>query len=267
MNPFRIALAQVEPQLFQKEANLEKAEQAIHQAVSQHASAVLFPELYLTGYSLGTRAVEMAESPEGPSIRRVADLARRYQIAVVMGYAELSPEGQGAYDAAIALNDQGQVVGSYRKVHLFQAETGWFLPGNDSMILDFGLGPVGLLICYDLEFPETARQLALQGARWIAVCTGNMQPNQHLQEVYLQARAAENRLWIALANRVGCEGALTFFGGSGVADPAGSLVVQAGEKETLLVADIDLDRAGQARLNADYLVDRRPDLYRRWVES
>lgn len=267
MDPFRVALAQLEPHLYDKEANLAKAEEAIRQAASQHAAAVLFPELYLTGYSLGERVLEMAEPLDGPSVRRVADLAHRYGVAVIMGFAELRPGANRAFDAAFAVNAHGQVCGSYHKMHLFQDETRWFQAGQEFSIIDFGLGPAGLLICYDLEFPEAARELALRGAKWIAVCTGNMLPNQHLQEVYLQARAAENRLWVALANRTGSEASLTFFGGSAVANPNGMLAAQAGDTETLLVADIDLTLSSQARLNADYLADRRPDLYYSQAQS
>jgi predicted amidohydrolase len=266
MDQFRIALAQLESHLFDKERNLAKAEEYIRQAAARGAAVVLFPELYLTGYSLGERAVALAESCQGPSVRRVADLASRYRIAIMMGYAELSPDGQQAFDAAFVVDAQGQVSGSYRKMHLFQTETSWFLSGDDPCVINFGLGPVGLLICYDLEFPEAVRELALRGAQWIAICTGNMIPNQHLQEIYIQARAAENRLWVALANRVGREQETTFFGGSAVADPHGVLVAQAGDGETLLIADIDPTRADQARLNADYLADRRQQLYRKWAD-
>ena len=262
MDQFRISLAQLEPQLFDKEANLAKAEESICLAASNGAAAILFPELFLTGYSLGQRAVEMAENNDGPSVRRVAELARRHQIAVIMGYAELSPDGKHAYDAIFVVNAQGHVAGSYHKIHLFQAENGWFLPGDEFSVIDFGLGPVGLLICYDLEFPESARTLALKGAKWIATCTGNMVPNQHIQGIYVQSRAAENNLWVAITNRVGHEGNLTFFGESAVADPYGKLVCQAGDKETILFADIDLTKVDQARLNGDYLTDRTPDLYR-----
>ncbi len=261
MDQFRVALAQVTSKLFDKESNLVKAEDYIQQAASQKAAAILFPELYLTGYSLGKRAFEIAETIEGPSIRRVAELAARSAIAIVMGFAELTPDGKHAYDACFVVNAHGQISGCYRKTHLFHAETGWFLPGDAACVLDFGLGPTGLLICYDLEFPEAARELALRGAQWIATCTGNMTPNQHLQEIIVQTRAAENRLWVALANRVGCEGDLTFFGGSAVADPYGNLIVQGGEDEALVFAQVDLSRADQARLNADYLSDRRPQLY------
>jgi predicted amidohydrolase len=267
MDQFQIALAQCEPRLFDKESNLAKAEEAIRRAAALDASLVLFPELYLTGYSLGERTLALAEPYDGLSVRRVADLARRYRIAVIMGYAELSPDGQTAFDAAFVVDGGGQVLGSYRKMHLFQAETGLFVPGESPCVIDFGLGPVGILICYDLEFPEAARELALRGARWIATCTGNMVPNQHLQEIYVQARAAENRVWVALTNRIGREGELTFFGGSAVADPYGELIAQAGDGESLLLAGIDLARADRARLNADYLADRRAQHYSKWAEQ
>ncbi len=262
MNQFRIALAQLAPVLFDKEHNLARAAEAIRTAASGGAAAILFPELYLTGYSLGEHAVEAAEPEDGPSIQRVAELARDHHIAVLMGYAALHPNGRQAYDAVLAVDPMGQVAGIYRKMHLFHAETGWFLPGDRPALLDFGLGRVGVLVCYDLEFPEAVRELALHGAQWVATCTGNMVPNQHLQEIFVQARAAENRLWVAVANRVGREGEMTFFGGSAAADPSGQMIVQADDQERIVFADIDLARAEQARLNADYLADRRPDLYR-----
>ena len=265
MTSLRIALAQFAPRLFEKAHNLSIAEQAIRQAAAQGAQVILFPELFLTGYSLGDRALEMAEALDGPSIRRVAEWAAQRQMAVIMGFAELSPDGRAAYDSAFVVDPWGRVRGAYRKIHLYHQEADWFLPGEAFCLLDFGFGPTGLLICYDLEFPEAARQLALMGAQWIAVCTGIMAPNQHLQDIYVQARAAENRLWVAVANRVGREGELVFFGRSALADPWGAQVAQAGEEETLLIADIDLTRAAQARLNADYLADRRPELYRRMV--
>jgi predicted amidohydrolase len=264
MDPFRIVLAQIEPTLYDKSANLVKAEQAVRRAAHLGAQAIVFPELYLAGYSLGGRAVEMAETVEGPSISRMADLAGVSRMAVIMGYPELSPDGAHVFDSAFIADSQGRIAGNYRKIHLYQDENRWFIPGEEPCVLDFGLGPVGVLVCYDLEFPEAARELALRGAGWVAVCTGNMLPNRHLQQVYLQARAAENRIWVALANRVGQEANLTFFGGSGVADPNGDLVAEAGTQETLLVAEIDLGKAARAKLNADYLADRKPDLYRTW---
>ncbi len=263
MRKFRIALAQLAPVLFDKEQNLAKAAEAVRQAAEQGASAILFPELYLTGYSLGERAVEMAESLEGISVQRVKELAAIHHIAILMGFAELSDDQQHAHDALLIADANGRIAGVYRKTHLFHAERSWFLPGEEFLVIDFGLGPTGVLICYDLEFPEAARQLRLRGAQWIATSTGNMIPNQHMQEIFVQSRAAENRIWVAVANRVGSEGSLEFFGGSAVADPGGELTACAGPGESILFAEIDLDRAEQASLNADYLSDRRPELYQK----
>ena len=261
MDKFRIALAQLEPKLFDKEHNLTKAEWAIRQAAENGAQVILFPELYLTGYRLAERAVEFAETLNGPTVSAATKLAADHQIAVIMGYAELAPGGQQAYDTVFITDATGQVVGNYRKIHLFHAEKEWFIPGDTPLVVDFGLGKTGFLICYDLEFPEAARELALRGAQWIATSTGNMLPNQHLQEVFIQSRALENHLWVAVANRVGREAEIEFFGGSAVADPTGTLIAQADDKERLLYVDIDLRSAEQARLNADYLADCRLDLY------
>ena len=261
LDRFRIALAQLEPKLLDKAHNLARAEQAIRFAAENGAAVTLFPELFLTGYSLGQRAVEYGEALDGPSAAHVAALARTYRIAVLMGFAELAGDGRGAYDAVLIVDARGNTVGSYHKVHLFHEEATWFLPGDRLRVFDFGLGPTGVQICYDLEFPEPAREMAVRGARWVATCTGNMLPNQHLQEVFIQSRAAENHVWVAAANRVGREGDIQFFGGSAVADPMGTLIAQAGDSETILFADIDLGHAEPARLNADYLADRRPDVY------
>jgi predicted amidohydrolase len=102
-----------------------------------------------------------------------------------MGYAELSPDKQHAFDAVLVVDAQGRISGSYQKIHMFHAEKEWFLAGDQLLIVDFGLGRTGVLICYDLEFPEAVRQIALRGARWVATCTGNMKPNQHIQEIFI----------------------------------------------------------------------------------
>ncbi len=157
----------------------------------------------------------------------------------MLRFAESSLDGLGDSCRFVA-NAQGQISGSYHKIHLFHAEAGWFLPGDQFKVMDFGLGPAGLLICYDLEFPEAVRELALRGAKWVATCTGNMLPNQHLQEIFVQSRAAENHVWVAVANRVGREAGMEFFGESAVADPGGVMTVRANDQETILFADIDL---------------------------
>ncbi len=261
---FRIALAQLASQPFDKAANLKKAEDYIHQAARQDAQIIIFPELYLTGYSLGRRAVELAEQLDGPSVSQVADLARRHAIAIVMGFAELAPNGQAAYDAAFVVTPTGAAAPlSYRKTHLYHHEKDWFATGAQTAVVPTNFGQMGLMICYDVEFPELSRTLTLQGADWLAVPTAVMRPYEHIQEVCVQARALENHRWLISANRVGREGALEFFGRSVVCDPFGRILAQADTSETLLLADIDLSLNEEARQEGDYLSDRRPELYRR----
>jgi predicted amidohydrolase len=264
MDQFRIALAQLKPRLFDKKANLAMAEKTISQASDNGAAVIVFPELFLTGYNLGSRAVELAESLDGPSARQIANLAMKYHIAVLMGFAERNQDLERMpFDSVLIVGSEGNIAGSYQKIHLFHSESRYFQAGSHPLVIDFGLGPTGILVCYDLEFPEAVRVLALGGACWIAACTGNMVPNQHLQEIFIQSRAAENRLWVAVANRTGSEGELTFFGESAVADPTGNLVTKAGGKDGIKYADIDLGASAKAKLNADYLADRRPEVYQR----
>ncbi len=259
---FKVALAQTEPRLFDKEFNLEKAEQLIRQAALEEAAAIVFPELHLTGYLVGERAAEMAEPVDGPSVKRVAELSLSHHIMVFMGFVEQNASGGKPYDSVFITGSQGEILGVYQKMHLYSLEKGWFSPGEKPLVFQSRLGRVGPLICYDVEFPEAARMLALRGAQWLAVSTANMKPNEHLYDVVVQSRALENRVWLASANRVGREGPFEFFGRSAVSDPCGNIVAQAGGEECLLTFDIDFDQIETARrVDTDYLMDRRPGLY------
>lgn len=153
----------------------------------------MFPELHLTGYTLGERAVELAETTGGPYVSRVCALARAHHIAVMMGHAELDASGGHAYNAVFLTDSAGNVLGSYHKIHLYGKENGWLAPGTRAEVFDSEQGCLGPMICYDVEFPELSRILALQGAEWLAIPTANFRPFEHEQEILLQARAMENR--------------------------------------------------------------------------
>jgi predicted amidohydrolase len=259
---FKVALAQTEPRLFDKAFNLEKAEHFIHQAALADAAVAVFPELHLTGYLVGEHAQELAELVDGPSVKRVAEMSRANHIGVIMGFVEQNANGGKPYDSVFITSAHGEILGSYRKMHLYRLEKECFLPGDEPQVLRSNTGRFGALICYDVEFPEAARLLALRGAQWLAVSTANMRPNEHLYDVVAQSRALENRVWLASANRVGGEETLEFFGRSAVSDPYGNIVAQAGSEECLLTIEIDLGRIDAARsIDTDYLADRRPALY------
>ncbi len=262
MNKFRIALAQTKPVLFDKTQNVHIAAEWMRMAAKEKAHIIVFPELFLTGYSIGTRVQVMAETIQGENIAQLAKLAKTHGIALIIGFAEKDGLSGRIFDASFYCNAEGKVMGTYRKMHLYSEEKDWFARGEEMCVWETEYDQVGALICYDVEFPEHARILALHGARWLAACTGNMVPNEHAQEIFVQTRALENRVWMALANRLGTEGQIEFFGGSAICDPKGNIVAQAGREETLLVADIDLDRNDQAIAeDTDYLAERCPQFY------
>lgn len=262
---FKLAMAQAEAVRYEKDANLAKAEELMARASSHGAQAILFPELFLTGYTVWDRVAELAESLEGPSIRRLADLAGRFRLAVVCGFPERRP-GFRPYNSACVIGPDGTVVGAYRKTHLFDREPEFFSPGETLPVFDTPFGPVGVAICYDLEFPEVPRILALRGARIVLNPTANMEPYAEYQVVYLRARAMENAIHVAAANTVGDDGVYRYFGQSAAVDPQGRVLCRAGGAEELLVADVDFG-ARPRQESLEYLRRRRPDLYRALAEG
>jgi predicted amidohydrolase len=221
----------------------------------------VFPELFLTGYSTREQTPALAEPVGGAAIAALARCAREHGTAVVMGFPELDPGRGVVYDAVCVISADGRTVGCYRKTHLYGEEERYFARGDRYTVVGVGGYPVGPMICFDVEFPEVARILALRGARVLLVSSANMTPFERYQETYLRSRALENHVFCALVNRVGSEEATTFFGGSGVCDPLGRLLCQGRTDEDLLLADLDLSLIDEARRPLDYLSRRRPRLY------
>jgi predicted amidohydrolase len=260
----KLAMAQAEAVRYDKDANLARAEELMDRASSEGAHAILFPEMFLTGYTVWDRVDELAEPLEGSAIRRLADLARRFRLGVVCGFPERRP-GSSPYNSACVIGPDGTVIGAYRKTHLFDREPEFFSPGEALPVFDTPFGPIGVAICYDLEFPEAARVLAMRGARVVLNPTANMEPYAEYQAVYLRARAMENGIHVAAANTVGDDGTYVYFGESAAIDPQGRVLCRAGSGEELLIAELDLE-GGPADQNLEYLRRRRPDLYRSLAE-
>jgi predicted amidohydrolase len=169
------------------------------------ADLLICPEMFLAGYNIGAEAAaRFAEPADGPSLKEAAAIARRYGTALLFGYPERG-EDEAVYNAVQLIGRDGRVVANYRKCHLFGAlDRGMFHPGR-------ALGPVaeldglrvGLLICYDVEFPESVRLLALRGADLIAVPTALMTAFEVVARILIPARAVENQVFVAYANRCG----------------------------------------------------------------
>lgn len=254
-----ISIAQVKPVLYGPEKNLEKAEELISEASKNGAKAIFFPEMYLTGYTT-ERVSEFAISLNHKLLVRLGDFAKKYEILIVCGFIERSSDGL-CYNSACVIDSNGEQLGVYRKTHLFNNEAQQFVPGYKSGLFDTSIGKIGLMICYELEFPEIARMLAINGAKLIVVPTANMFPYDKHQEVFLKARAMENGVYIALANNIGSDSNYEYCGGSSIVDPSGKVLASVMLEEGLIFAKIDFDLVPPSDNNLNYLRHRRPKLY------
>lgn len=258
----RAALWQGAPGSGNVAANLDVIESRARSAREQGADILICPEMMLTGYNIGSQQIErLAEHSEGASAERVARIATRFELAIAYGYPER--DGGDVYNAALLIDANGRTLLNYRKAHLFGAqEKACFQTGE---ILDavatFNGWTVGLLICYDVEFPEATRLLALAGADLVLVPTALMKPYESLPGVLIPARAYENQIYLAYANYCGSEGDLDYCGNSIIASPTGTCLARADKDEALLLADISaIELAASRKLNT-YFDDRRPQLY------
>jgi len=243
-------------------ANLAIVDAVAQEAAAAGAGLVVFPEAFVCGYNIGDRVHDLAEAIDGPAVTALCDSARRAGIAVLCGYYERA--GDRLHNAAVLAGADGNVLANYRKCQLFGAwEQSVFTPGEGfAALATVGGLKVGVLICYDIEFVETARRLALAGADLIAVPTAQMAPGDNVPQLLVPARAAENQLFVAYVNRAGPEGDLDFIGQSCVADPDGADLARAGRTaEGLIFADLDRAAIDTVRARFSYLDDRRRDLY------
>src|SRR6266508_3709161 len=270
----RVAVAQMEPKLGEKGRNLEACLARLEEAAGAGAELLVLPECALPGYMFDSaeEAMPFAEEVPGPSTHSLADACRRLGAHVVCGLLER--DGDLLRNSAVLVGPDG-LVGVYRKTHLpFLGVDRFTTPGDELPVFDTPLGRIGLEICYDLRFPEVTRTLALRGAEIVAHPTNFPMAAKVQTELITLARAAENRIYLLTANRVGKERWGEFCGWSQIVDPFGKRLAEAGEtEEALLVADIEVEKAR----DKDYVIpgeyerylfgDRRPELYGALVEE
>ncbi|MGW1280609.1 carbon-nitrogen hydrolase family protein [Streptomyces tsukubensis] len=261
MPPLRTALLQSSGTLGSVEANLAELDAAAARAAAAGARLLVTSELFLTGYAIGDRVPRLAETADGPSAAAVAATAARHGLAVAYGYPERA--GDLVHNSVQLIGPDGTRLANYRKTHLFGCfEREWFTPGDRPVVqaeLD-GLR-IGMLICYDVEFPENVRAHALAGTDLLLVPTAQMHPFQFVAESLVPVRAFESQLYIAYVNRTGPEAEFEFVGLSTLAGPDGVARVRAGRGEELLFAEADPDFLAASRAGNPYLADRRPALY------
>jgi predicted amidohydrolase len=261
----RIALYQGPAGPNQQAANLARLETWATKAARQGAALVVFPEMFTSGYNIGPQAVAHHAQPvDGDVPRMVAAIAKAQGIAIAYGYPEAGPDG-AIYNAAQLVDAQGRRLLDYRKAHLFgELDRAMFSPGDGGFeVAELNGWQLGLLICYDVEFPEAVRQLALAGAQLVLVPTANMSGFELVAEVTVRARAYENVCYLAYANYCGEEGTLSYCGLSSVNGPDGAQLARAGAEECLLLTDLSAEHLLRVRKATPYLADRRASLYSR----
>ncbi|MFI1698634.1 carbon-nitrogen hydrolase family protein [Streptomyces bobili] len=257
----RIALLQSSGRPGSVVENLKVLDEAAGRAAAAGAGLLVAPEMFLTGYAIGDDIAHLAEPADGDSADAVADLAGRHGLAVAYGYPER--DGETVYNSAQLISADGVRLANYRKTHLFGCfERDHFTPGDQAVVqAELGGLTVGLMICYDVEFPENVRAHALAGTGLLVVPTAQMHPFQFVAESMIPVRAFENQMYVAYVNRVGREGEFEFVGLSTLAGPDGVARARAGREEELVFADADPAFVAASREVNPYLKDRRPGLY------
>ncbi|MEV5490955.1 carbon-nitrogen hydrolase family protein [Streptomyces bobili] len=257
----RIALLQSSGRPGSVVENLKVLDEAAGRAAAAGAGLLVAPEMFLTGYAIGDDIAHLAEPADGDSADAVADLAGRHGLAVAYGYPER--DGETVYNSAQLISADGDRLANYRKTHLFGCfERDHFTPGDQPVVqAELGGLTVGLMICYDVEFPENVRAHALAGTGLLVVPTAQMHPFQFVAESMIPVRAFENQMYVAYVNRVGREGEFEFVGLSTLAGPDGVARARAGREEELVFADADPAFVAASREANPYLKDRRPGLY------
>lgn len=259
----KLALVSARPKIGKKEENLKKMEDFIKK---EDADFYVFGELFLSGYRCKDELRDVAESIDGESIVYLSELAKEKDAYIIFGMPlkEKIPKGL-IRNAAIMIHPDGK-VDAYRK---------WFLPtfgpfeekiffdeGEEIKVFDTRFGKIGILICYDLFFPEISRALALQGADVLFCISASPSTTRIYFEKILPARALENTVFVMYTNLVGTQEDLVFWGGSQAYDPLGNLIKRMDYfKEGILTLEIDISKIEEVRHLRPVLRDIRAEIY------
>ncbi|MBI3006651.1 MAG: acyltransferase [Ignavibacteriales bacterium] len=257
----RLAVVQTNPVFGEVRNNLAAA---LAMMERERADLYVLPELFNTGYNFIDRneVQKLSEPVPGMTSQSMAAFAKERNCFVVYGFAEKS---EGIFNSAALVGPEG-VVGVYRKVHLFDRENLFFTPGDRGFpVFDLPIGKIGIMICFDWMFPESARSLALNGAQLIAHPSNLVMP--YCPDAMV-TRCLENRVFAATTDRVGRENRggfdLSYKGMSEIVSPRGEILRRLGtDKEEIAVLEIDLEAAKNKKINSqnDLIANRRVDQY------
>ncbi|MCS6800371.1 MAG: nitrilase-related carbon-nitrogen hydrolase [Chloroflexota bacterium] len=276
----RAVAVQLAPALLDVPANLDRVLAILREEAAEDAALVVFPECTLSGYVIESReeAARAAISVPGPEIEQVAALCRELALYTVVGFLEAA--GDRLYNSAALIGPEG-LVGLYRKAHLPRVGVDRYVDPGDLpfTVHQTAIGKIGMLICYDLSFPEAIRCLALDGMEVLAHPTNSPTgtwgpPGSRPEPPKSDPNASRERVTIISADRCGIERGIEFTGGSRIAGPSGRILARAqtyGEERVRAVIHPARSRSKRVviahlPLEVDYHADRRPDLYGRLVQ-
>ena len=259
----KLALISMRPKIADKKANLQKMKKYV---TKKKADMYVFGELSLIGYHCKDEMRNLAEPIDGPSIQYIKNLAKEKKCYIVFGMPLKDENVEGLiHNSSVLVHPDGN-INTYNK---------WFLPtfgpfeekiffdeGNNLKVFDTKFCKIGLLVCYDLFFPEICKAYSLQGADFLICISATPSVNRKYFETLLPARALENTAFMIYVNLVGTQENLVFWGGSQVHGPLGNLIKKATYfKESMVVCDLDLRDIEIARANRPVLRDIRPEVY------
>jgi predicted amidohydrolase len=266
----KIAAVQMDPKIMKIEDNLNKIIMNIKMSAQNGAALVVFPECALTGYMYASReeAFPYTETIPGPSIEKMAGICKEYRVFTVVGMLEKAKDK--CYNTAALIGPQG-LIGRYRKVHLPYLGIDRYLDRGDEpyTVYPTSIGNLGLFICYDVNFPESARSMVLQGADILVLPTNWPEGRQKVPKYVIITRAFENKAHIVACDRVGKERGAGFLGLSKIVNAWGDTLAEAGNiAEETIYAQVSLADSREKHVvikagefEYDYIHDRKPELY------
>lgn len=258
---YKVATIQYEPTLFKKEFNIDSLTKLCIEAAKNGAKLIVTPEMGTTGYCFLDRkeVSPLVEKIPGATTKKFYEIAKEYSCYIVIGMPEIDEETQLYYNSAVLIGPNG-IIGKHRKSHSYIAEPKWSAPGQDHIVFDTEIGKIGILICMDIHFIETARLIALQNADIIIHISNWL--GERTPGPYWISRAFENSCYLIESNRWGLERTVQFSGGSCVINPDGSInsVIDKGDGIAYSKIDISWSRKKQV-LNEKIFNDRRPEMY------
>jgi predicted amidohydrolase len=269
---FKIALAQISCKPGDKTGNLGKIQRAAKRAKQQGAELLVLPEMSLTGYVVRDQLLDLAEEVPGPSTKLVEKISQETGVHIIFGMPELVANTLATlHNTAVFVSPKG-FVGKYRKMYLpthsvFE-EKRYFRPGYAPAVFNTDLGRIGLIICYDLYFPEVVRLARLEGAQLIVCISASPAVRRVFFEILTAARAIENTAYLVFVNLAGIEDGLQFWGGSRVVGPNGRIQVQGKyDEEDFVTCEIDYSDIKPVEAFIPTLKDLRPELFDKLKKS